>query len=357
MGSPALAAYSLALTSLNARSVYRRARRIKHESKTAVARALIVLQQTPLELTKDERLLAFIPINDQWRLEIVDRLSRRNAWPIVTGPPILWVVFAFGLTLSDSFISLDNSTNGAYSGHAVGTLWLWLLCLVIGWLWVPTFTCGELSSAVGHANRGAAKKAAKRIKQKVVRAPGSIEAKITSRLPEGMSILKGLRKPVVNLPQVPEENENERVGEGSIQEVDIRPVGQEAEPRVSPLPSPAHHRSTTISSQSATESQQGHGRLSVNTNSIANRGATQSENHHGSDRLLIPKDELGSLNRDELRLSAMFNYSRTMRYLVLVDDVLRALEKIADEEDEVGFSRRFLVLEIISLTLNGRRDL
>jgi len=332
MGSPALAAYSILLTSLNARLVYLRAQHTKHENRTAVARVLITFQQTPLELTKDERLLAFIPINDQWRREIVDRLNRRNAWSIATGSPVLWVVVAFTLTLVDSFLSLDNPTNGASEGHAVGTLWLWLLCLVIGWWWVPTFTYGGLKSAIGHANRRKAKKAAKGTKQKA--------AKITSRLPEGMSILKGLRKPVVNLPQVFEENVNERVGEGSIQEVDIEPVGQETEPIAYSPP---------WSIQSLTEGQQDHGHLNAGLNPTANQSAVslsrsaavysitaQSEILPETDRLLIPKGGSDSLNRDELRLAAMFNYSRIMRYLVLVDDVLRALDEPTHEKDEVG---------------------
>jgi hypothetical protein len=41
-----------------------------------------------------------------------------------------------------------------------------------------------------------------------------------------------------------------------------------------------------------------------------------------------------------------------MRYLVLVDDVLRALDKLAREKDEVGLSRKRLMLEVVSLILN-----
>jgi len=126
VGSPALVAYSLVLTALNARLVYRRAQQADHESKNDVTRALISLQQTPLELTKDDRLLAFIPINDQWKQEIVERLNRRYSWTVATGTAIAWVVVAFVFTLINSFISLDNSADGVPAGHAVGTLWLWL---------------------------------------------------------------------------------------------------------------------------------------------------------------------------------------------------------------------------------------
>ena len=132
MGSPALAAYSLILSPLNNRSVYRRAHRIRHESKTDAARALISLQQTPLELTQDERLLAFIPINDQRRRGIFNRLNRRYAWSVATGSSVLWVVIPFCFTLVDSFVSLETTPDGGSEEHAVGTIWLWLLFLVIG---------------------------------------------------------------------------------------------------------------------------------------------------------------------------------------------------------------------------------
>jgi len=356
VGSPALAAYSLILTSLNARLIYRRTQRIKHDGKNAVARALISLQQTPLELTKDERLLAFIPINDQWRHEIVDRLNRRNAWSVATGSSVAWVFIAFTFTLVDSFVSLGGSVNsGARSdGLAVGTLWLWLLCLVIGWLWVPTFSCSELKSAIGHANKKAAKKAAKRIKQKSTKAYASAMNKITNRLPRRVPTLKVTKKPVDPVHEADEDNE--KVKPGSIQEG----------AKLDPLSNITHYQST-VSCQTPIESQHGHGYYSVSGNPTANPSAvslprsgsmhsiaTQSSIHPETNRLLIPMDDFGSLNQDELRLSATFNYSRIMRYLVLVDDVLSALGRLTCEKDEVGLSRKCLVLEVVSLILNRK---
>lgn len=64
----------------------------------------------------------------------------------------------------------------------------------------------------------------------------------------------------------------------------------------------------------------------------AHRGVIRSERNS----LFIPKD-LGALNRDELRTSATFNYSRIMRFLVLVDDVFATLDKLAHEKQQVGF--------------------
>jgi len=302
LGSPALAAYSLALTSLNTRFVYRRAQRIKHESRGAVARALVSLQQIPLELTRDEPLLAFIPVKEQWRQEVADRLNRRYVWPIAIGSSVTWVVIAFIFTLVDSFVDLDVSSDGGAEGHAVGTLWLWLACLVIGWIWVPTFTRGESSSAACHTRHTAANRAAKRINQTAAKAYNSAKTKISERLPEP-----------------------------------------------NPLPDPTHSQST-VSLQSSAETQDDHTHNGVSENPTANHSAItfsrsttlhsttpQTSIYPNPERLLIDvSDELGALNRDELPLAATFNYSRIMRYLVLVDDVLRALENLTREDDEVG---------------------
>ena len=364
VGSPALAAYSLILTSLNVRSVYRRAEQIEHESKYDVARTLVSLQQTPLELTRDERLLVLIPSNDQWRQGVVDRLNSRNAKSVATKAFVGSVVMAFTLTLVDSFVSLNDSTDAADEGLAVGTVWLWLLCLVIGWLWVPTFTCGELNSAVGRANQKAAKRAAKRSGRAANKAHGSAKSKVTDGLSKRVSIPKGSKKPVVDpVPEVDEENEKAEVE--SIQE-DTELVEQESKPEADPLPGPTH-RHSTVSFQFPIESHHGHGFFSFR-NPTATHSVVSSSRSSAifsisgkrkvipeTDRLFIPKDTFSSLNRDEIRLAAMFNYSRIMRYLVLVDDVLRVLDELTYERDEVGLSRKCLMLGVVSLIFNRKR--
>ena len=360
VGSPALAAYSLVLTAQNARLVYRRAQRIEDGSKDTVARALISLQQVPLELTKDKRLLAFIPINDQWRQEIVERLNRRNAWSLATGSSVAWVIIAFIFTLIDSFVSLDDP-NGSSQGHSVGTLWLSLLCLVIGWLWVPTFTCGELKSAISFANRKAARKAAKGIKRGAHKVVNFTKAKFTG-LPRRV---RGFKKAETDpTPEIPEENE--KVKDDSDQE-DTEPAKQTGL-KPNPVSNPAHQHST-VSFQLPAESQQGHGHLTVSGNPTANQSVVsvarstaqqsvaQSSLKSGRDRLLISKDRSDSLNHDEFRLAATFNYSRVMGYLTLVDDVVNALNKLAHRKDEVGLSRNRLMLEVVSMILTEETDI
>ena len=326
VGSPALAAYSLVLTSLNARLVYARAKRCKHESRVEVAGALISLQQIPLELTEDERLLAFIPENDHWRNEIADRLNRRNAWSVAAATSVAWVVIAFLFTLIDSFVSLSNTDGEPSEGQAVGTLWLWLLCLVIGWLWVPTFTSGELKRAIGHANRRAVKKAAKRLKERALTSTRKITTRISRRVP----ILKGSKKAGTD----PALNEK---SEGSIKE-DVKESGEGTDTNPNLLSVPTHegehHDHLGVAHQAASRSVQ-----------TLPRSIAQSSIHHDKDRLFNYKD-VGSLNSDERRCAATFNYSRVMRYLVLVDDVLMALDRLAREKEEVGISRSPQFLDV-----------
>ena len=353
LGSPALAAYSLVLTSLNARLVYHRAKSIKHKSKRDVAKALISLQQTSLELTKDERLLAFIPVNDRWRQEIADRLGRRNAWSLATGSSVAWVVIAFVFTLIDSFVSLDNTADNTSEGHAVGTLWLWLLCLVIGWLWVPIFSSSELKTALNYANHHAVKRAAKKLRQAketTRKAMGSAKTKLVGKVPKRLG---GSKKPIGGIiTVVAEESEKGQ----SIQE-DTKHLEEETNQGANPLLNPSHHQSV-VSFQTHPESHQGHDHLTISANPDANRSSvsmarsTQPSINPETDELFIPQ-KLTSLNRDEHRLSATFNYSRIMRYLALVDDVLVTLDKLAREKGEVGLSKKRLT-EVFSLILNRR---
>jgi hypothetical protein len=300
LGSPALAAYSLALTSLNARSVYHRVKASKARYKRSVVEALIPIQQTPLELTKNEGLLGFIQDNHQWREEIQQRLSRKGAWSLGTATSVAWVVTTFFLTLVDSFLRIDSLAGGASDGHAVGTIWLCLLCLVIGRVWVPIFDSGELKTALYFANKQA-EVAAKKIKstrEVARRFLNIVRSRLANKRARGM----GDQGNPGDVRQEPNQNTN----------LSANPNGTE-DP--------------------------------TNVEFTFPQGPTDPV----TDELFISKD-LGSLNRDERRLSATFNYSRIMRYLVLVDDVLKALDEPARE---VCLSRKRLT-QVVSLISNRR---
>ena len=360
VGSPALAAYSLMVTSFNARMVYNKANRIAHEEKSDVAKALVALQQTALELTTDPRLLESIPVDSRWRQEILERLNKRNAWSLTTGFSVAWVVIAFAFTLVDSFVSLDDPESSGSEGLAVGTLWLWLLCLVIGWLWVPIFSSEEVTAALRRANIKAVRTAAKKLKQqtaealkrgahKVIHSRGQKRNPKTSKKPDA-----GPAHAVTFA------DEDEKVKQGPTDEGETH-AGDVPGLRSTP---------SDPSLQAPAESQQDHGHPSVGgiqtaqrstTNVVRPPGAPQppaamsvASLQLGYDRLFIAKEEVGHLHTDEFRHPATFNYSRIMWYLVLVDDVFRALDRLV-MADEVGAPGKCPMIEFVLPDFNRKR--
>ena len=326
VGSPALATYSLVLTALNNRTVYRRVHRIKHigdKNKTAIAKALIPLQQIPLKLTKNELFLTSISTNNQWGQEIVSRVDPRDTWSIATASAVVWVIIAFLFTLIDSFMSLNNPANtlnnataGQSAGHAISTLWLWLLCLVIGWLWVPTFICRELEPALRHANHKVAKETAERSEQ---------ARQITLQtINSAKEIPRGSAESTIEAVE-----EDQEVEGGSVQEVD-KHAGQKTDRTADSLSN-----------------------MSTGSSQLISEGA-RDRIDPATDKLLIPKDDFSYLRRDELRHPATFNYARIFRYLVLVEDVSKMFDNLSLENGEVSVSRTRQTMQVISVILSRR---
>ena len=348
VGSPALAAYSLMVTAFNVRMVYNKANRIAHEEKSDVAKALVALQQTAIELTTDTRLLESIPVDSKWRHEIIERLDKRNAWSLATVFSVAWAVIAFAFTLIDSFVSLDDPQTSGSEGLAVGTLWLWLFCLVIGWLWIPIFSSDEVNAALRRANRKAVGTAAKKLKHQAAemfkhKVAGRITAQVRKYHP------KTSKKPDADL------DGDEK--QGSTDGDEKKGLADEGETHAGEVP---ELKSTSF--RAPAESQQDPAHLSIggiqtaqrSTTSVARSAEAQQPPaaksvvslKHGHDRLFNPKEEKGLLHSDEFRHPATFNYSRIMWYLVLVDDVFRALNQLV-MADEVGASGKGLVVELV----------
>ena len=153
VGSPALAAFSLALTALNTRWANDRFSVIHYPNHKKAVKALIHLQQVPLRLTTRDGLLAsliVLPENNDWWEYLVDRLERTHTWTIAAATSIAWVIIAFVFTLIDSFKNLGNNINS--NGQGVGSLWLWLVPIVVGWLWIPVCSYDTLKATIEKAN-------------------------------------------------------------------------------------------------------------------------------------------------------------------------------------------------------------
>ena len=153
VGSPTLAAFSLILTAVNTRWANDRFSSIKYPNHKNAVKALIYLQQVPLRLTTRDGLLAsliVLPENEDWWEYLVDRVEQTHTWTIAAATSIAWVIIAFAFTIVDSFKNLANNVNS--NGQGVGSVWLWLIPIVVGWLWIPVCSYDKLKAAIDKAN-------------------------------------------------------------------------------------------------------------------------------------------------------------------------------------------------------------
>jgi hypothetical protein len=153
VGSPTLAAYSLALTVLNGRWIARRFAAYNYPNIRYAVQILSSLQQSPLTVTTTGSLLAslvILPENNEWWSELFVWLNYTHAWSVSAVTSIAWVVIAYVITQLDVFIHTAGRTNH----FGIGSLWLWLLPIVIGWLQVsPKCDSMRLRQAIDRANK------------------------------------------------------------------------------------------------------------------------------------------------------------------------------------------------------------
>jgi len=155
LGSPTLAAYSLALTVLNGRWIAQSFSKYKYPNVKNAVRILTSLQQSPLRVEEDDVLLAsliMLPQNDEWWKELVVWLEHPHTWSISAATSIAWVVIAYVFTIIDYF---SEGVRNALctNGPGVGSLWLWLLPIVVGWLQLsPKCDVTRVHQAVDRAN-------------------------------------------------------------------------------------------------------------------------------------------------------------------------------------------------------------
>ncbi|KAL1741850.1 hypothetical protein HDZ31DRAFT_84562 [Schizophyllum fasciatum] len=145
IGSPALADYSLVLTQFYP---------IRYPNARLAVRALSRLQQSPLLVDTRGALLASLVAlhhNDEWWSKLVHWLEYTHTWSVSAVTNIVWVVIAYVFTVVNAFVEIRQGINA--SGSANGSLWLWLLPIVIGWPQISPKCDGDrLSKAMQHAN-------------------------------------------------------------------------------------------------------------------------------------------------------------------------------------------------------------
>ncbi|RPD78553.1 hypothetical protein L226DRAFT_503087 [Lentinus tigrinus ALCF2SS1-7] len=149
VGSPVLAAYSLALTVLNSRWVTRRFRGLTYPNAEHAAAILRNLQAAPICISYEDGLLPSLVVlhdNDEWWKELSAGLKHSDTWSAAAVASMGWVVIAYLLTIIDSFTGIpsgsEDSASSAFRvlqildlfGKGIGFLWLWLVPVVYGWI-------------------------------------------------------------------------------------------------------------------------------------------------------------------------------------------------------------------------------
>ncbi|THU75813.1 hypothetical protein K435DRAFT_706356, partial [Dendrothele bispora CBS 962.96] len=156
VGSPTLAAYSAMLTVLNSRWVAGLFHKLKYSNVQSAVRILSSLQQGPVRIDhSDSSLLpslVVLPQNDQWWRGMRRKLEYTHTWTVSAATSIVWVFIAYIFTVTD-FFTRDAEQLVDASGQGVGSVWLWLLPVVISWLQIsPKCDSKRLDEAFEETN-------------------------------------------------------------------------------------------------------------------------------------------------------------------------------------------------------------
>ncbi|KAG2135381.1 uncharacterized protein EDB93DRAFT_1170951 [Suillus bovinus] len=154
VGSPTLAGYSLFVTLLNSRWITRQFNSLDYHPNSRFALSILSsLQQVPLRLHPDrERLPSLIlPENDWWKC-LAEFVDYTHTWSIASATSIAWVIVAYILTVANSLSNVYANVQS--NGEATGSMWLWLIPIVVGWLQLsPKCDFGRLQAAYDRADR------------------------------------------------------------------------------------------------------------------------------------------------------------------------------------------------------------
>lgn len=155
IGSPTLAGYSLFITLLNSRWINRRFDSVDHPTSRAVLSILSSLQQVPLRLHPDRVRLPSLVVaseNDSWWKCLAEFVDYTHTWSIASATSIAWVVVAYILTVANSLSNVYANVQS--NGEATGSMWLWLIPIVVGWLQLsPKCDFNRLQAAYDRADR------------------------------------------------------------------------------------------------------------------------------------------------------------------------------------------------------------
>ena len=170
VGSPSLLIYSLAMTILQARWTNQVFRKIveksgplgrdSHTNAIRAARAILIeLQHVPIGVFNGPRReiaqLVVRPENWTWWCRVRQGiLKTKREWTYSLYAQVGWVCVAQLLAITSFFTSLSTDwSNSVGIGLAVNCLWLWMIPVVLGWVYVGTQTsAGSVKVALTEAS-------------------------------------------------------------------------------------------------------------------------------------------------------------------------------------------------------------
>ena len=134
IGSPALAAYSLQITHLNARWITKAFLDVNYPNSKDIPIVLSAFHHVPIRISHGPHLysLIILPRNNGFWRHLLTAAKKIRRWSIPLGMSFVLVTFAAILTVLDSFYSQTPRD----IGYAITATWTFLLPLIIGWLHV-----------------------------------------------------------------------------------------------------------------------------------------------------------------------------------------------------------------------------
>jgi hypothetical protein len=135
VGSPVLAGYSLIVTLLNSRWINCQFNQISepYPNSRSVVSIVSSLQQVPLRLDSSRfASLVVLPENDCWWKYLSELMDTTHKWSAASATSIAWVMIAYVLSIANS--PSNAFTSPQADGGATGSMWLWLVPIVVGWL-------------------------------------------------------------------------------------------------------------------------------------------------------------------------------------------------------------------------------
>lgn len=154
LGSPSIAAYSLALTLLNARRVNQKFRHVREENQwlhrplqmrsiKAARSILIETQHVPIQICNGRRReisqLIVHPENWTWWCSLRQKLlMTKRKWTYSLYAQVGWVSVSQLLAIIDFFTATSSTGSSIDIGLAINSLWLWMIPIVLGWVYVGT---------------------------------------------------------------------------------------------------------------------------------------------------------------------------------------------------------------------------